>query len=183
MPRIALLSASVREGRNSHRVALYLQRALGGAADVDLLDLAAFRFPVFEERLKFQRDPAPDVVDFARRFAQADGVIIVTPEYNGGYPAGLKNVVDLLVDEWRRKPVALCTVSNGPFGGMQVATSLVLSLWKIKAWVVGAHLPVPKVQEAFNEAGEPVDAEAWAKRTKAFVDELLWAIEARRRMT
>ncbi|MBL8001129.1 MAG: NAD(P)H-dependent oxidoreductase [Flavobacteriales bacterium] len=182
MPRIAILSASVRQGRNSHRVALHLQRVLNGSADVDLLDLAAYDFPLFEERLKFQQDPAPRTVEFAQRFAQADGVIIVTPEYNGGYPASLKNVLDLLVDEWKRKPVALCTVSNGPFGGMQVATSLVLSLWKIKAWVVSAHLPVPKVSEAFNEAGEPTDPEAWAKRTKAFVDELLWAIEAERRM-
>jgi len=184
MLNIAILSASVRQGRHSHRVALHLQQVLSARPDltVDLIDLNSYSFPIFEERLKFQKDPSPSVREFAQRIAQADGVIIVTPEYNGGYPASLKNVVDLLVDEWKRKPVAICTVSDGSFGGTQVITSLLFSLWKIKAWVVNAHLPVPKVNEAFNAEGIPADPEAWAKRTKGFIDELLWAVEARKRM-
>jgi NAD(P)H-dependent FMN reductase len=184
MPRIAILSASVRQGRRSHRAALYLQHTLDALPDltVDLIDLNSYSFPLFEERLKFQQDPSPAVREFAHRIAQADGVIIVTPEYNGGYPASLKNVVDLLVDEWKRKPVAICTVSDGSFGGSQVNTSLLFSLWKIKAWVVNAHLPVPKVNEAFTETGEANDPATWAKRSKVFVDELLWAVEAKKRM-
>lgn len=184
MPAIAILSASVRQGRRSHRAALYLQHTLDALPDltVDLIDLNSYSFPIFEERLKFQQDPSPAVREFAHRIAQADGVIIVTPEYNGGYPASLKNVVDLLVDEWQRKPVAICTVSDGAFGGTQVITSLLFSLWKIKAWVVNAHLPVPKVSDAFSADGQASDPEAWAKRTKAFVDELLWVVEAKKRM-
>jgi len=184
MPQIAILSASVRQGRHSHSVALHLQRTVSAMPDltVDLIDLNSYAFPIFEERLKYQKDPSPATREFAQRIAQADGVIIVTPEYNGGYPASLKNVVDLLVDEWKRKPVAICTVSDGAFGGSQVITSLLFSLWKIKAWVVNAHLPVPKVSEAFTETGEANDPAAWAKRTKGFIDELLWAVEARKRM-
>jgi len=184
MPRIAILSASVRQGRHSHRVAVYLQQQLSATPGlvVDLIDLNSYSFPIFEERLKLQKDPSPATREFAQRIAQADGVIIVTPEYNGGYPASLKNVVDLLVEEWKRKPVAICTVSDGSFGGTQVITSLLFSLWKIKAWVVNAHLPVPKVNEAFTETGEANDPAAWGKRTKGFLDELLWAVEARKRM-
>src|SRR5215510_7681876 len=112
MPHIAILSASVREGRVSHRVALYFQNYLTEKklATVEILDLHAYNFPLFEERLKYQKDPSPQVLDFASRVANADGVIIVTPEYNGGYPAALKNVVDLLYTEWQRKPIAISTV-------------------------------------------------------------------------
>jgi len=163
-------------------VALYLERSVVASGNTaDLLDLKAFAFPIFNERLKYQKDPAPATLDFAERIRKADGVIIVTPEYNGGYPASTKNMVDLLNDEWKRKPVAISTVSDGSFGGTQVITSLLFSLWKIKAWVV-AHMPVPKIQEAFDEAGNPFDAEAWSKRAKHVLDELGWAIEAKRRM-
>jgi NAD(P)H-dependent FMN reductase len=181
--RIAIISGSVRSGRQSHRIALHLQRtAQSEGHEADLLDLAEYAFPLFSERLRFQDPPHAGAVDFAHRVKQADGVILVSPEYNGGFPASVKNIVDLLTDEWKRRPVAICTVSDGPFGGSQSITSLLFALWKIKAWVVNAHLPVPKVSAAFDENGIPVDPEAWAKRTSAFLAELAWAMEARKRM-
>lgn len=183
MPHIALISASVRTGRKSHRVALHLQKSAEQAGHtVDMLDLLEFKFPLFEERIKNMKEAPANVVDFAERIRRSDGVIIVTPEYNGTPPASLKNVLDLLTDDWAKKPIAISTVSAGAFGGMQCITSLVFAFWKIKGWVVPAMLPVPKVQEAFAEDGTPADPEGWAKRTKAFIDELVWAIEAKRRM-
>lgn len=180
---IAIISASVREGRKSHRVALHLERALQASNNTaDLLDLSVFDFPLFHERLKFQKDPAPAAVDFAERVRKADGVIIVTPEYNGSFPASLKNVIDLLTDDWKGRPVSLCTASGGAFAGTQVMVELVFPLWKIKAWVVPSSMQVPKVQDAFDEEGHPVDTEGWDRRTKVFLDDLAWAIEAKRRM-
>jgi NAD(P)H-dependent FMN reductase len=184
MPHIVILSASVRTGRNSHRVALYfkkfLEKTKSGTAEI--LDLTTYNFPVFHERLQYQESPSPEVLDFANKIKTADGVIIVTPEYNGGYPASLKNVVDLLYNEWRRKPIAISTVSDGVFGGTQVITSLQFSLWKIRAWTVPAMFPVPKVQESFDEQGNPKDKAATDKRATGFVNELLWCIEANKRM-
>jgi NAD(P)H-dependent FMN reductase len=184
MPHIAIISASVRLKRNSHRVALYLSHFLEEKqlASASILDLAEYNFPVFTERLRLQPEPAAEIVAFAEKIKSADGVIIVTPEYNGGYPASLKNVIDLLYDEWRRKPVAFATVSAGSFGGMNVITSLQYSLWKMQAWTVPALYPVPKIAEAFNEQGEPLDKMATDKRTTRFIDELMWCIEARSRM-
>ena len=87
-------------------------------------------------------------MEFADTIRKADGVIIVTPEYNGGYPASLKNIVDLLYDEWYRKTCCNNKLfSNGPFGGSQVITSLLFVLWKMKAWVVPATFPVTFVTE------------------------------------
>ncbi len=184
MPHIAIISSSVRIGRNSHRVALYFQNYLkeNNLATVEIIDLNEYQFPVFDERLRFHPSPTEKMLEFSNRVKNADGVLIVTPEYNGGYPAALKNVVDLLYEEWHRKPVAISTVSDGQFGGTQVITSLQFSLWKIRAWTVPAMFPVPKAPEAFSEEGVPADKPATDKRASKFIGELLWCIEAKKRM-
>ncbi|GAB4092110.1 NADPH-dependent FMN reductase [Flaviaesturariibacter terrae] len=184
MYNIALVSSSVRTGRNSHRVALYLSNYIreNGLGNVDMLDLYAYQFPLFDERLQYQPNPAPDVVEFAAKISNADGVLLVTPEYNGGYPAALKNVVDLLYPEWKRKPLALATVSDGPFGASQVATSLSFTLLKIGALVTPSFYRVPNVQKAYDENGVPADKAGTDKRAKAFLDEFFWCVEARKRM-
>ena len=184
MASIAIISSSVRIGRNSHRVALYFKQYIEQhqLASVIILDLHQYQFPIFEERLRLQPNPSEKVVEFAEKIISADGVIIVTPEYNGGYPASLKNVVDLLYNEWHRKPVAISTVSDGIFGGTQVITSLQFSLWKMRAWTVPAMFPVPSAQKAFDENGSPVDKEGTDKRVALFIQELIWCIEAKNKM-
>ncbi len=185
MGHIAILSASVRNGRASHRVALHLHRHLSASADhsCDLIDLMELDLPLFHERLKFMADPEPAVVAFAERIRKADGVIMVSPEYNGGYPASLKNVIDLLTEDWKRKPIGLVSVSSGGFGGSQLLVQLVFSLWKIRGWVAPGAMQVPNVKDNFQEDGTPNDAEAWERRTRAFLDELIYAMEARGRMS
>jgi len=180
MPHIAIISASVRTGRNSHRVALYFSNYLTeqGIATTEILDLNEYAFPVFEERLRLQPAPTAATLDFAARVRNADGIIIVTPEYNGSIPASLKNVTDLLYDEWHHKPIAISTVSDGSFGGSQVLISLQFTLWKMRALTVPAMFPVPKVREAFDEQGTPTDKTATDKRAAGFIKELMWCIGA-----
>ena len=181
---IAIISSSIRIGRKSHRVALFFQQYItqNNLGTAEILDLKEYNFPIFTERLRFMKEPSPQVLDFTQKINNADGVLIVTPEYNGGYPASLKNVIDLLYAEWKRKPIAIATASDGQFGGTQVITSLVFSLWKIGAWVVPSMYMGPKVQEVYNEEGVPTDKEATEKRAKPFIDELLWCVEAKKRM-
>jgi len=184
LKNITILSASVRRDRKSHRVALYFKHFLEerGLAKVRLSDLNDYSFPIFEERLRYIDKPASAMLDFAKAISDADGVLIVTPEYNGGYPASLKNVIDLLYAEWKRKPVAISTVSGGAFGGAQVITSLQFSLWKIGALTVPAMFPVPNVEKAFDETGAAIEAEATDKRAGHFIDELLYWISAAQHM-
>ena len=181
---IAIISSSIRIGRKSHRVALFFQQYItqNNLGTAEILDLKEYNFPIFTERLRFMQEPSPQVLDFTQKINNADGVLIVTPEYNGGYPASLKNVIDLLYAEWKRKPIAIATASDGQFGGTQVITSLVFSLWKIGAWVVPSMYMGPKVQQVYNEEGVPIDKEATEKRAKTFIDELTWCIEAKKRM-
>lgn len=179
IPDIAIISSRVRTGRASHRVALYFKNYLetNKLATVELLDLNEYQFPVADERIRFQQDPSKEIPDFAGKIKIAYGVIMVTPEYNGGYPASFKNVLDFLYDEWCRKPIAIATVSNGILEGSQVITSLQFSLWKIRDCTVPAMFPVPKVQEAFDENGIPAD-----KRAAGFINELRWCMEAKTKM-
>jgi NAD(P)H-dependent FMN reductase len=184
MVQISIILSSVRSGRASNRVAIFLQNYVNtnNLASVNILDLKDYNFPVFDERLRLQTQPSESAVEFANRIKESDGIIIVTPEYNGGYPASLKNIIDLLYDEWFHKPVAITTVSNGPFGGSQVITSLLFVLWKMKAWVVTATFPVTFVNETFNEEGVPVNKAETEKRVATFLKELFWCIKARQNM-
>jgi NAD(P)H-dependent FMN reductase len=179
MPHIEIISASVRQGRNSHRVALFFKNQLEKEAgkSVNIQDLATLQFPIFEERLAFQKTVAPQVAAFASAIEKSDAVLIVTPEYNGGYPASLKNVIDLLYSQWYHKPIGIITVSDGDFGGSQVITSLVFTLWKMKASVITAQFPVPNVAATFNELGEANDLEKLQPRLQSFLNELNWAIQ------
>ena len=184
MPHIAILSASVRIGRNSHRVALFLKRFVEEQklATAEIIDLNEYQFPIFNERIMYLKDPIPSLLDYSRRINEADGVIIVTPEYNGGYPASLKNAIDVLYPEWQKKPVAISTCSDGSFGGNQVITSLTFTLFKMHVFTVAAMFPNPNVDQSYDEEGHPVDQDATEKRALYFVHELLWYIEAKRRM-
>ncbi len=181
MKHIAILSASVRTGRKSHRVALFLKNYMQerGLAQVEILDLKAYNFPLFEERLHLQSSPSAAAIDFAAAITKADGLIIVTPEYNGAYPASLKNAIDLLYEPWQRKPIALASVSSGSFAASQVLQPLLFSLWKIGALMVPTLFQTANVEESFLEDGTPVQAEAAERRAATFVNELLYWIAAK----
>lgn len=188
--RIVILIASVRDGRKSDRVARFFHDQVSALENcsVEVADLKEFDFPVFHERLRYMKSPPAGAEKFAGMIRDADGVIIVTPEYNGGYPAALKNAIDLLYEEWIRKPIAISTVSSGQFAGSQVITSLLFSLWKIGAWVVPAMFPVPDVEKTFDANGKPPDdmeasrLQSLTKRAATFTGELLFAIDAQRAM-
>jgi len=177
MPHIEIISASIRTGRQSHRVALFFKKFLEDRklATANIMDLKVYNFPLFEERLAHQTNPIPSAKEFSEKIKSANAVIIVTPEYNGGYPASLKNIVDLLYNEWRRKPIAIAACSDGPFGGTQVVTSLQFSLWKIGALTVPARFHAASVQLAYDEQGNPnaKDKELIEKLAAGFVGELL----------
>lgn len=185
MIRVAIISPSVRKGRKSHRVALYLERAFSdsGLAESEILDLLTYRFPLFDERLKYQEKPSHEAIDFSERIKKADGVVIVAPEYNGAPPASLKNVIDLLTDEWYRKPVAFVTVSDGSFAGTQAILSLQFSLWKLGALTLPSTLRFPSIGTTFSEDGIPDNKQSADKRVNSFLNDLLWFIEAKKRMS
>jgi NAD(P)H-dependent FMN reductase len=179
IPHIAILSSSVRRERKSHKVALYFLNYLqeNKIATAEIIDLKEYNFPIFEDTIKTLQNPAENVLDFANKIKMADGMIIITPEYNGGFPASLKNAIDLLYDEWQNKPISISTVSAGIFGGTQALVSLQFTLWKIGANVVTNMFPVTNVAKAFDSIGKAFDKADMDKLAKNFVAELIETIE------
>jgi NAD(P)H-dependent FMN reductase len=181
MHKIAIISSSVRNDRKSHYVALYFQKYIeeNKLAKTEILDLKEYNFPLFEDTIKTLQNPTEQILDFVKRIKNADGIIIITPEYNGGFPASLKNVIDLLYDEWQGKPISISTASAGIFGGSQALVSLQFVLWKIGAWVVTNMFPVPSVDKSFDKTGLALNKTETDKLAKIFIAELIEAIKAR----
>ena len=180
MLKIAIISGSVRIGRQSHQVALYFQKYLteNQLAEAEILDLKEFNFPVLEERLSHTSSPSAAMTKFSDKISGADAIIVVSPEYNSGLPAAVKNAIDLLYNEWYRKPIGLVTVSSGPFGGIHALTQLQTVFIKVRAVLAPAYFPVPNVQNAFAADGTASDKAATDKRAATFTKELLWLAEA-----
>ncbi len=130
-----------------------------------------------EERLRSRDDPPPGLEEFSAKIRRADALVIVTPEYNNGYPGVLKNALDYLQPEYRRKPVGIVTVSAGGFGGVTCLAQLRLVVLGMGALPVPAALPVSRVEESFAEDGTPLD-QSYEKRAEKFIAEVLWFADA-----
>ncbi len=184
MLHIAIISGSIRTGRKSHRVAKYFNNYItqNNLATSEILDLKEFNFPIMEERLINLTNPSVNVKLFSEKITKADAVILVSPEYNSGYPAAVKNAIDVLVKEWFHKPIGIIGVSSGNFGGINAIDQLQTILMKIKASPISTLFPVPNVQDAFDEEGNAINKEATDKRAASFLKELLWVAEAFNKM-
>ena len=179
---IPVIVGSVRRGRRSPVVARCVHHRLAARPGVatDLVDLLDCDLPVMEERLRLRDDPPPRLEGLSARIDRADGLVIVTPEYNNGIPGALKNALDYLRPEFQRLPVGVVTVSAGGFGGVSCLAQMRLVLLAMGSVPVPASLPVSRVQDAFDDSGEPRDDDFNA-RADRFLDEVVWWSEAARR--
>ena len=170
---------TVRRNRESGKVAGFALNCLKEFACVktELLDLKEMNLPMLEERLRFRDDAPPSVTAFSETIKRADAIVIVAPEYSGGYPGVLKNALDYLKDEYRRKPFGIITVSAADTGGILCLAALRQVVLHLGGVPIPASLLVARVQESFDTQGRPSDP-GMAKRAKAYFDELLWFAEA-----
>jgi NAD(P)H-dependent FMN reductase len=141
---------------------------------VDLRDLA---LPFFDAAVPPAYGAiAAEARGWADSVNAADGFVFVTPEYNHGYPAVLKNAIDHLFQEWAHKPAAI--VSYGASGGgYRGAEQLRQVLIELKAVPVRDQVGIPTVWAAFDETGRPRNT-ALDGSVDAMVTELLWWVSA-----
>jgi NAD(P)H-dependent FMN reductase len=134
-----------------------------------LFDVAEFSLPQndYGQGLKDQFPEWRDTI------IKADGLVIVAPEYNHGYPGILKAVLDLLLPEYIHKAVAFVGVSAGPWGGTRVIEAMVPMVRELGLAVTFSDLNFPKVQNSFDLEGKLLDP-AFEKRAQDFLDELIW---------
>src|SRR5207237_5820757 len=104
---------------------------------------------------------------------RADGLIIVAPEYNHGYPGMLKHALDSNLKEYIHKPVGLCGVSAGGFGGTRVVESLLPVMPELGLVTIFWDVNVSSVGKAFDASGQLLE-EALPRRVGKFLGELVW---------
>jgi NAD(P)H-dependent FMN reductase len=104
---------------------------------------------------------------------RADGLVVVSPEYNHGYPGVLKSILDLLLKEYIHKSVAFIGVSAGPWGGTRVIEAMVQMVRELGLAATFTDLNFPFVQDKFDQDGVLLD-QAYTRRVGDFLDELVW---------
>ena len=168
---IPVLLGTNRKERNSIHPANWLVGEMQKRSDIEtrLFDVAEFTLPQ-DDYGQGLKDQFPEWKDAIIR---ADGLVIVSPEYNHGYPGSMKAVLDLLLREYVHKAVAFVGVSAGPWGGTRVIEAMVPMVRELGLAVTFADLNFPKVQNTFDAGGNLLDP-AFEKRAKDFLDELVW---------
>jgi NAD(P)H-dependent FMN reductase len=179
-PHILVILGSTRQGRHGDMVATWVLGRVRECPDATfaLVDLRELALPLFDAALPPAFGTvAAAALGWAERVDGADGYVFITPEYNHGYPAPLKNAVDHLYREWAHKPAAI--VSYGGYGGgYRAAEQLRQVLIELKMVPVREQVGVPAIWAAFDDAGAP-RAHSLGGALDAMVTELLWWTRAR----
>ncbi|WP_211302030.1 NADPH-dependent FMN reductase [Chitinophaga niastensis] len=176
--KVAILLGSIRKGRQSHKIAHYLQNKLQEKGlTVDLIDLLENPLPMLEERVGMHPALPEEVQLLSNRLHAADALIFVTPEYHGSFSGVLKNTLDYFNSEFTKKPVGVVTVSAGKMGGINAANQLQQVILSIGAFALPTKLLVPEVYGAFNDSFE-LTSEYTIKSANKFIADYCWLAEA-----
>ncbi|HYZ52073.1 MAG TPA: NAD(P)H-dependent oxidoreductase [Streptosporangiaceae bacterium] len=175
MPTLTVIIGSTRPGRAGLPIAeWFIDRARShGGFDIEVADLAEIRLPLFDEpnHPRLRQYVHQHTKDWSARIDRADAVVFVTPEYNYGYPATIKNAIDYLNQEWHDKPVGFVS-----YGGVAAGTRAVQQLKQILTTLrmvpvfdsVNIPFHTQLIQDGRFQANEVLEQAA-----KAMLDELL----------
>lgn len=177
--RIGVILASVRDGRRGEALARWIHALAGERPDVtaEILDLRDWPLPAYASKDSpgvAEKSYPPGSIErrWAEKIASLDGLVVVTPEYNHGYPGTLKNALDAVYAPWNLKPVGF--VSYGGFAaGARAVEQLRLVAIELRMVPVRDEVNVRLVGYAADERGHPSDP-LYARKASAMVDDLLW---------
>jgi len=166
---IPIVLGTAREGRQSEKVASFILSQVKETADFDteLLDVRNFRLSATS------RDKDNEIVQrWGEHMRKADGLIIVSPEYNHGYPGELKMMIDMLYGEYNQKPVGFCAVSSSFIGGARMIEQFKQVAIELQMTPIRESIFFPNVQSLFDGQGKIKDPDPYIKRVGAFVKQL-----------
>ena len=168
---LPILLGTNRKGRESEAAARWVFGKMQEREEIEtaFFDVRDFDLP----RDHYGTEIGEQFPEWRDAIIRADGLVIVTPEYNHGYPGILKSVLDLLLKEYIHKAVAFVGVSAGHWGGTRVIEACVPMVRELGLAVTFSDLNFPQAQNKFDENGNLLD-EAYNKRIKDFLDELIW---------
>jgi NAD(P)H-dependent FMN reductase len=166
---LPVILGTVRQGRKSENAAqLVLEQTKKRAGvETELIDIRSLSLPMDDagEQIK---DPA-----FSATVQRSDGLILVVPEYNHGYPGLLKHALDSNLEEYIHKAVGICGVSAGPFGGSRVIEQLLPVMRELGLVTTFTDVNFSTIGKVFDEQGKLLD-ESYIGRIDKFLDEVIW---------
>jgi NAD(P)H-dependent FMN reductase len=166
---IPVILGTVRKGRASEHVARFVLEEVGKreGVETELVDILALNLPTTDagEAIKDSQ--------FSATVARADALLIVTPEYNHGYPGMLKHVLDTNLKEYVHKAVGVCGVSAGGFGGTRVVENLLPVLRELGLVTIFWDGNFSGAHKLFDAGGTLLD-QSYVKRIDKFLKELIW---------
>lgn len=169
---IPVILGTARKGRESIKAAKFVIKELkDNDIKTELLDVRDYHLKATDNTLTSQK-----AKDYSRMIKKADALIIVSPEYNHGYPGELKMMLDLLYEDYFHKPVGVCGVSAGPFGGARMVEQLKAVLVEFHMIPVRNSVFFGNVESVFDSEGSIKDKDYY-KRFKKLLDELLYYVE------
>lgn len=170
---IPVLLGTAREGRQSEKVAAYvLARVQQYGPETQLIDVRDFSLSRTDNSKASEQ-----ALRFSETMKRADGLIIVSSEYNHGYPGELKLVLDQLYEEYRRKPLGICGVSGGGLGGARAVEQLRLIAIEFQMVPIRSAVYFSNVGNLFDAQENITDA-SYDGSMKTLLDELMWYAEA-----
>jgi NAD(P)H-dependent FMN reductase len=181
MTVISVIVGSTREGRFSEKPAKWIFQHLKKREGIDarLLDLREFPMPFFDQPAPPAMPGRPpyknEVVQrWTAAIARSDGFIFVTPEYNYGTSAVLKNAIDWVYPEWNRKAAGF--VSYGSAMGARAVQQLRETLIEVQAASVrpSVHIPVATLWAHFTGGDVEAGLAELEAPAGAMIDDLLW---------
>jgi NAD(P)H-dependent FMN reductase len=140
---------------------------LRAGVETEFLDVRTIpmRFDDAGEQIK---DPG-----FSATINRCDGLILVVPEYNHGYPGLLKHALDMNLEEYIHKAVGICGVSAGPFGGTRVIEHLLPVMRELGLVTTFTDVNFGNIKKVFSDDGRLQD-DGFVRRVGKFLDELIW---------
>jgi len=166
---IPLILGTAREGRQSENVARFVFEQTKKRADVETELIDVRELPMkLDDAGEQMKDPK-----FSATIERCDGLIIVTPEYNHGYPGLLKHALDMNLKEYIHKAVGICGVSAGPFGGARVIESLLPVMRELGLVAIFEDVNFGNVAKIFDDQGNLLD-QNYVRRLDKFLNELVW---------
>ncbi|GAA1964210.1 NADPH-dependent FMN reductase [Kitasatospora viridis] len=175
--RVAVIVASVREGRLGPRVTeWFLETAASQAGmEYDVIDLAEVELPLVMPGWGAEPSAATAAVlaELTPRLADADAFVVVTPEYNHSFPAALKNLVDWFRAEWQAKPVGFVSY-GGLGGGLRAVEQLRLVFAELHAVTMRDSVSLHAHWSGLTAEGVPADTAVSEGAVKGMLGQLDW---------
>jgi NAD(P)H-dependent FMN reductase len=169
---IPVILGSIRQGRRSHAAAqLLAERVSAGGHRTVLVDLAELGLPMYDEAESSEQHAA--VGEFRRLLGESQASVWLTPEYNHGYTAAIKNAIDYLHGELRRKPALVCGLSGGAIGGARAVEQLKMVLVELHAVTIRESIYFADARTLFDDGEAPRRA-GLVERIDYAIAELDW---------